>query len=181
MLTAHATGLGGCLELRLNPFRDARGLFLKTYHEAAFRELGLCTDWKEEFVTTSARGVLRGMHFQIPPHHHHKLVFCLAGRVLDVVLDLRAGSPTFGQSTGVELSPELANGMYVPAGFAHGFLALEEGSTMLYKVSSLHAPDHDRGLRWNSFGFPWPVPSPLLSARDAGFGSFADFFTPFGA
>ena len=176
----HPTGLEGCLELRLKPFRDARGLFLKTYHEAGFRDLGLCTDWKEEFISTSAKGVLRGMHFQVPPHQHAKLVLCLAGRVLDVALDLRAGSPSFGKFAAVELSPEAANGMYVPEGFAHGFLALEDGSTMHYKVSSMHSPFHDRGLRWDSFGFLWPVAAPTLSPRDANFESFGDFFTPFG-
>jgi dTDP-4-dehydrorhamnose 3,5-epimerase len=179
MATLHTTGLADCCEVRFRPFHDARGLFLKTYHEATFRALGLCTDWREEFVSTSAKGVLRGMHFQVPPEQHTKLVICLAGRVLDVVLDLRAGSPTYGACASVELSPERANALYVPAGFAHGFLALEDGSTMLYKVSSMHAPAQDQGLRWDSIGFDWPITAPILSMRDAGFGALADFQTPF--
>lgn len=178
-MTLHPTGLEGCVELRLAPFRDARGLFLKTYHEAMFKDLGLCTEWREEFVSTSAKGVLRGMHFQVPPHDHEKLVLCLAGRVLDVALDLRADSPTYGRCAAVELSAEQANGLYLPKGFAHGFLALEEGSTLLYKVSTMHAPSHDRGLRWDSVGFEWPAASPLISPRDAAFPALVDFETPF--
>ncbi len=179
MATLYETGLAGCFEVRFHPHRDARGLFLKTYHEAIFRSLELCTEWREEFVSTSARGVIRGMHFQVPPHQHTKLVVCLAGRVLDVVVDLRAGSPTYGTCASVELSADRANAMYVPEGFAHGFLALENGSTLLYKVSSMHAPTHDHGLRWDSIGFDWPISSPILSFRDAEFGSLAAFQTPF--
>lgn len=179
MATLHGTGLDGCFEVRLNPHLDIRGRFLKTYHEGAFRDLGLCTQWREEFVTTSAKGVLRGLHFQVPPHQHTKLVVCLAGRVLDVALDLRAGSPTYGVCAAVELSGDRANGMYIPEGFAHGFLALENGATLLYKVSTQHAPAQDQGLRWDSIGFDWKVDSPILSARDAAFGTLAAFQTPF--
>ena len=179
MATLHETGLSGCFEVRYNPFRDERGLFQKTYHEEAFRALGLCTDWKEEFISTSRKGVIRGMHFQVPPMQHTKLVICLAGRVLDVALDLREGSATYGVCAGVELSGERSNAMYIPAGFAHGFLALEDGATLLYKVSSLHAPAQDQGLRWDSIGFDWSVTAPILSARDAAFGPLADFQTPF--
>lgn len=179
MATSHGTGLAGCLELRFRPHHDVRGLFLKTYHETTFRALGLCTDWREEFVSTSAKGVLRGLHFQVPPEQHTKLVVCLAGRVLDVVLDLRAGSPTYGTCASVELSPGRANAMYVPAGFAHGFQALEDGSILHYKVSSMHAPAQDQGLRWDSIGFAWPITAPILSPRDATFGALADFQTPF--
>jgi len=179
MATLRETGLAGCLEVRFRAHRDARGLFLKTYHEATFRALGLCTDWREEFVSTSAKGVLRGMHFQAPPEQHIKLVVCLAGRVLDVALDLRAGSPTYGTCASVELSPDRANGMYVPEGFAHGFQALEDGSILHYKVSSMHAPAQDQGLRWDTIGFAWPITAPILSSRDAAFGALADFQTPF--
>ena len=179
MATLHETGLAGCHEVRFNVHRDPRGLFVKTYHEAAFRSLGLCTEWREEFVTTSARGVIRGMHFQVPPEQHRKLVICLVGRVLDVALDLRAGSPTYGRCVAVELSANLANAMHIPEGFAHGFQALEDGSSLLYKVSSMHSPAHDQGLRWDRIGFDWPVASPLVSPRDAGFGSLTDFKTPF--
>lgn len=181
MATLHDTGLAGCHEVRFHVHRDARGLFVKTYHEATFRSLGLCTDWREEFISISSKGVLRGMHFQVPPYQQAKFVVCLAGRVLDVALDLRAGSPTYGRCAALELSMEQTNGLYIPEGFAHGFLALEEGSTLHYKVSSMHAPEHDRGLRWDGIGFDWPVAEPILSPRDAAFGTLADFQTPFGS
>lgn len=177
--TLYPTNLAGCHEVRFRRHLDARGSFLKTYHEDTFRALGLCTSWREEFVTTSARGVIRGMHFQVPPMQHTKLVMCLAGRVMDVVLDLRVSSPTYGQHAAVVLSADSANGLYIPEGFAHGFQALEEGSTLLYKVSSIHSPEHDRGLRWDSFGFEWPLADPALSPRDETFGLFANFQTPF--
>lgn len=179
MATLHDTGLAGCREVRFHVHRDARGLFVKTYHEATFRSLGLCTDWREEFISTSSRGVIRGMHFQVPPMQHAKLVICLAGRALDVVLDLRAGSSTYGQCAAVELSADRANAMYVPEGFAHGFQALEDGSSLLYKVSSMHSPPHDLGLRWDSIGFDWPLSSPIVSPRDAAFGGLSEFQTPF--
>lgn len=181
LATLHPTILEGCAEVRLQPHRDARGLFLKTYHETTFRDLGLGTTWREEFISTSSKGVIRGMHFQVPPHQHAKFVVCLAGRVLDVALDLRAGSPTYGRCAAVELSAEMANGLYVPEGFAHGFLALEDGSTLHYKVSSMHEPEYDWGLRWDGIGFDWPVTEPILSARDTTFGTLADFQTPFGS
>ena len=181
MATLHPTILEGCVEVRLRPHRDTRGLFLKTYHEATFRDLGLGTVWREEFISISSKGVIRGMHFQVPPHQHAKFVVCLAGRVLDVALDLRAGSPTYGHCAGLELSMEQANGLYIPEGFAHGFLALENDSTLHYKVSSMHAPEHDQGLRWDGFGFNWPVADPILSPRDAAFGTLANFQTPFGS
>lgn len=177
--TLHPTVLEGYAEVRLRPHRDARGLFLKTYHEATFRDLGLDTVWREEFISTSSRGVIRGMHFQAPPHQHAKFVVCLAGRVLDVALDLRAGSPTYGRCAAVELSVDKANGLYIPEGFAHGFQALEDGSSLLYKVSSMHSPAHDQGLRWDSFGFQWPLVPPIISTRDATFGMFENFQTPF--
>lgn len=179
MASLHPTALAGCVEVRLRPHHDARGLFLKTYHEATFQDLGLGTHWREEFISTSSRGVIRGMHFQVPPHQHAKYVVCLAGRVLDVALDLRAGSPTYGRCAAVELSADESNGLYIPEGFAHGFQSLEEGSSLLYKVSSMHAPTHDQGLRWDSFGFQWPLASPIVSPRDAAFGGFSDFQTPF--
>ena len=175
----HPTSLDGCTEVRLRPHRDARGLFLKTYHESSFRGLGLPTAWPEEFISTSAKGVIRGMHFQAPPHQHAKFVVCLAGRVLDVALDLRAGSPTYGCTAAVELAAEAAKGLFIPAGFAHGFQALEEGSMLLYKVSSMHAPAFDHGIRWDSFGFQWPLAPTTISPRDAAFAGLSEFATPF--
>lgn len=161
-------------------FGDARGRFVKTFHEGLWRDLGVpVAHLAEEFWTRSAKGVLRGMHFQVPPHDHDKTVTCLAGRVLDVLLDLRKREPTFGQAWASELSPENARVLVIPKGVAHGFLSLEEASVMLYKVSAVHSAEHDRGIKWNSFGFAWPAVQPVASIRDADFPRFADFTSPF--
>jgi dTDP-4-dehydrorhamnose 3,5-epimerase len=178
--TLHDTALPGCRELRFSPHRDARGSFQKFFRADQFQALGLRADWREEFVSVSNAGVIRGMHFQVPPAQHAKLVVCLAGRVLDVVVDLRRGSPTQGRCAAVELSAARANGLFVPEGFAHGFLSLEDGSTLLYKVSAEHAPACDQGIRWDSFGFDWPIAAPLVSPRDAALPPLASFQSPFG-
>jgi len=173
------TALPGCLEL--TPFQqsDPRGRFVKTYHEPSFRALGLAVDWPEAFVTTSRRGVVRGMHFQVPPFDQVKLVTCLAGKVLDVVLDLRTDSPGFGQCVAVELSPELGNALYLPSGLAHGFLALEEHSVLHYQVTRSYAPEHDAGVLWSSIPFTWPVADPLLSERDLALPPLSAYTSPF--
>lgn len=171
--------IGGCHVLRTSAFRDVRGSFIKSYHLEEFERLGLRTDWREEFFTASRTGVVRGMHFQVPPAEHAKLVFCVAGRVLDVILDLRVGSPSFGQSCAVELNAENGRGIYIPVGCAHGFLSLSGDSVMYYKVTSVHAPAEDRGIAWDSFDFNWPVDTPILSPRDLAHPRFADFTSPF--
>lgn len=173
------TVLEGVRLLRAPAFADARGGFVKSFHAPEFERLGLRTDWREEYFTTSARNVVRGMHFQEPPAEHAKLVFCVAGRVLDVVLDIRTDSPSFGQAMSVELEPGKGIGVYIPEGFAHGFLSLTGESVMYYKVTSVHAPEQDRGIAWNSFGFDWPVEDPVLSPRDNAHPAMCDYRSPF--
>ncbi len=159
---------------------DARGRFIKIFHEGLWRELGLpVAHVAEEFWSTSAKGVLRGMHFQTPPHDHAKTVTCLAGRVLDVLLDLRKGEPTFGQAWAGELASHNARVTLIPKGVAHGFLSLEDASLLLYKVSAVHSPEHDCGVRWNSFGYSWPVNDPIISPRDQTFPGLLDYRSPF--
>jgi len=119
------------------------------------------------------------MHFQLPPAAHAKLVFCLSGRVLDVVLDMRRNSATFGRSFGCCLETARAELLFIPAGFAHGFLALEDRSLMVYSTDAVHTPACDTGVAWNSFGFDWPVASPVLSERDRRFQSWREFSSPF--
>lgn len=172
------TPIQGCFTLALPRFVDHRGWFLKTFHEESFRLAGLRTDWKEDYVSRSVPGVLRGMHFQSPPSQHAKLVTCLEGRILDVALDLRADSPTYGSAWGVELSPNAIQSLYLPEGLAHGFLALEE-SVLAYKVTSIHDPERDLGVHWDSFGFHWPQTHPVVSERDAAWPPFPAFETPF--
>jgi dTDP-4-dehydrorhamnose 3,5-epimerase len=107
------------------------------------------------------------------------VVYCIEGRVLDVVLDLRVGSPTFKQHLALELSPDSDSLLYIPEGLAHGFCALSERVTMYYKVSTVYSPQHDAGIFWNSIGFSWPVENPIFSARDGGFPSLDNFSSPF--
>jgi len=158
--------------------RDARGEFVKTFHAGAFAELGLDFAPVEEFFSTSLRGVVRGMHFQLPPYQHAKLVYCIVGRVTDVVLDMRRHSLEFRKFASAELSSANRRMLFIPAGVAHGFLA-EEDSVMIYQTSTVHAPSHEGGVRWNSFGFDWGSTKPILSQRDAGLPAFDELTSPF--
>lgn len=173
--------LTGVKILRPFVFEDARGNFVKPFHEGLLASHDIRLTVREEFFSTSAGGVLRGMHFQVPPHAHQKLVYCITGRVLDVLLDLRKESSTFGQAVGFELSAANRHIVHVPVGFAHGFLSLEDRSCLVYKTDAVHAADCDAGILWNSFDFAWPesaVP-PVLSPRDLGHPRFEDFSSPF--
>jgi len=173
------TKLPGCYLIESGIFRDERGSFTKLYHEKLFHSHGIGTSFREQFYTLSHKDVLRGMHFQLPPHDHNKLVTCLSGQVLDVVLDLRKGFGTYGKTESFD--PSLVNGrlLFIPAGVAHGFLSLEENSGMLYGTSTAHAPDYDRGIRWDSFGFEWPCSKPIVSDRDRLHPTFEQFTSPF--
>ncbi len=173
------TKIPGCFEITPRILEDNRGSFVKTFHHQSFKDNGLETNWVEEYYSLSHHGVLRGLHFQTPPHDHTKLVYCVVGQVLDVVLDLRVGSPTFGESTCFDLSAQKANMIYIPSGLAHGFFTLSETATMIYKVSSMYAADNDAGLLWNSAGIEWPEKNPILSARDEKFPHFDQFDSPF--
>ena len=173
------TDIPGCFALLPKQLGDARGMFLKTFHAPRYQELGLRTDWREEYYSTSAKGVVRGMHFQVPPAEHAKAVFCLTGAVLDVVVDLRRGSPVYGRAFGFDLSAENGRGLYIPVGCAHGFLATSAQAGMYYKVTSVHAPEQDRGIAWNSIDFEWPVERAELSERDGKHPNLADFDSPF--
>jgi dTDP-4-dehydrorhamnose 3,5-epimerase len=173
------TAIPGCFEIEYVAHLDARGSFVKTFRATAFRDLGLETDFREAFYSTSSEGVLRGMHFQLPPFDGAKLVYCLHGEVLDVALDLRKGSDSFGQSTAFHLSSNRPSAVYIPRGVAHGFLGMQGPATLVYIVSAEYEPNSDTGILWNSFGFEWPTASPVLSVRDRTFSPLADFDSPF--
>ena len=164
----------GCFELQPTVACDIRGSFTKTFHHPRFVELGLRSDFVEQYYTSSFRRVLRGMHYQAPPMHHAKLIYCVQGRVLDVALDLRYSSSTFLQYFSTELIADLGNMVYLEAGFAHGFYVLSEIATLVYNVTSVFSPEHDSGIRWNSFGFCWPESDPIVSVRDANLREVSD-------
>ncbi|TWU63392.1 dTDP-4-dehydrorhamnose 3,5-epimerase [Crateriforma conspicua] len=160
---------------------DQRGEFVKTFHHPLFEQRGLSFKVREEFFSISGKHVLRGMHFQLPPHDHHKLVYCIAGRVLDVVLDLRMGSEHYGKHLSVELSGKRRQMLWIPKGLAHGFLSLAEDSCLIYKTDREHHPESDAGIRWDSFGMSWPCDesSVSLSPRDQMHPTLDEFSSPF--
>ena len=125
------TAIPGCFEIQPQVIDDARGRFVKMFHRNAFLELDLEVDFPEEYYSTSRHGVIRGMHFQMPPMEHAKLVYCLQGEVFDVVLDLRLGSPAYGKTEVVKLSAERGNCIYAPKGLAHGFCVVSELATLV--------------------------------------------------
>lgn len=170
--------LPGCFLLQPKRFEDQRGLFVKTYHEGLCKTLGVNLDIQEEFYSVSRKNVIRGMHFQLPPHEHDKLVYCTRGAVTDVLLDLRKG-PGYGTAASAELSGENTHLVFIPKGVAHGFLALTDETLMIYKTSTVHVPEFDCGIRWNSFGFDWGINDPIISARDLLHSGLAEFSSPF--
>jgi dTDP-4-dehydrorhamnose 3,5-epimerase len=173
------TSIPGCYQLFPQVREDNRGCFVKIFHKEVFATHGLVTEFAEEYYSVSHKGVLRGMHFQTPPHDHFKLVYCLAGKVLDVIVDLRVGSPTFGKHPNFELDAGLGNMLYIAPGIAHGFYALTDNAIMQYKVTTVYAPEHDGGIRWDSAGIDWPNSAPIVSDRDRGFPALAEFKSPF--
>jgi len=174
-----STKIPGCYELQPTVLDDARGFFAKIFYRPLWQELGLCTEFPEEYVTRSLPGTLRGLHFQMPPMHHHKVVVCLRGRAWDVAVDLRKDSPAYGQHISINLADSLANALYVPAGVAHGFCVTGAEALLYYKVSTVYSPAHDAGIRWDSCNIPWPIAAPTLSERDKALPSLAEFDSPF--
>ena len=171
--------LPGAFLLELSRSEDTRGFFVKTYAESLLRKVGIAFELKEEFYSTSRNNVVRGMHFQVPPHAHDKLIYCLAGEVNDVLVDLRGGAE-FGRVASTVLREGEPRLLFVPKGIAHGFHSRRDGSLMVYKTSSEYAPDADRGVRWDSIGFDWGLEDPVLSSRDASFPALQDSPRVFG-
>ena len=163
------TALPGVLLIEPKVFGDARGFFFESYNRHAFAEAsGLDVDFVQDNHSRSALGVLRGLHYQIQ-QPQGKLVRVVAGAVFDVAVDIRKASPTFGQWVGIELSAENKKMIWVPPGFAHGFLVLSESAEFLYKTTDYYAPSHERAIAWNDpdIGIAWPLAAaPLLSAKD---------------
>lgn len=173
------TDFEGLMLLQTTPFDDRRGRFLKVFHEEWLAINGSDLHLREVYYSISGRDVIRGMHFQSPPHHHLKIVYVPHGRVLDVVLDIRGQSPTYGRFHTCELSAENALALIIPPGFAHGFHSLEDGTNVTYLQTSAYCSSHDHGVRYDSFGFIWNVQNPILSDRDLGFPRFSEFQSPF--
>ncbi|HRP89401.1 MAG TPA: dTDP-4-dehydrorhamnose 3,5-epimerase [Edaphocola sp.] len=171
--------LAGAKIIDMNTFIDNRGSFTKTFNQSLFKEIDIDFELKESYFSYSRKAVIRGMHFQLPPHEHSKIVFCPKGAILDVIVDLRKASKTFGQYHSQILSADNNKAFYIPKGFAHGFKALEDHSITYYLVSSEYHKESDTGILWDSFGLDWEEPLPIISERDSSFLSLNEFISPF--
>lgn len=158
---------------------DSRGGFTKIYNEPAYLAAGLDVSIKESYYSLSGRDVIRGMHFQLPPYGHAKIVHVIKGKVEDVVLDLRKNSGTYGQAFSFLLSEDDPKALYIPDGFAHGFKCMQDHTLMLYQVTSAYEKSSDTGILYNSFDYDWKLESPVISDRDKRFVPFRDFESPF--
>ena len=165
-MKATPTHLEGVVVLEPRVFSDERGFFTELYREERYRELGLPA-FVQDNLAGSRKGVLRGLHYQWP-RPQGKLVYVLSGSVLDVAVDVRPGSPDFGRSVAVELSEHNRQQLWIPEGFAHGYLVLSEFALVGYKCSDVYVPEYDRVIRWNDpqLAIRWPLDQPILSAKD---------------
>ena len=173
------TDFEGLLIIDTSLVHDNRGSFEKVFNFDLFKENGLHTDYKEFYFSQSKENVIRGMHFQAPPHDHAKIVSVSSGIIEDVVLDIRKNSSTFGHFFRCRLDAKKGMALYVPSGFAHGFLSLEDNTVVNYLQTSCYSKTHDMGIRYDSFGLEWTVKNPIISERDKSFPDFTNFNTPF--
>jgi dTDP-4-dehydrorhamnose 3,5-epimerase len=162
-------------------FEDDRGFFAETWSRSAMDAAGLAFDFVQDNHSLSREaGTIRGLHFQAPPHAQDKLVRCTRGAILDVAVDIRVGSPTYGQWVKIELTATNGHQLLIPQGFLHGFVTLQPDSEVQYKCSDYYAPECDGSVRWDSLGIDWGLTDlPVLSAKDATAMPFSDFQSPF--
>jgi dTDP-4-dehydrorhamnose 3,5-epimerase len=168
------TALPGVLVIEPQVFPDTRGFFLESYHAERYAQAGLPERFVQDNHSRSARGTIRGMHYQLR-RPQGKLVRVVQGAVFDVAVDIRRGSPTFGKWVGVELSAENKRQLFIPSGFAHGFCALAEASEVEYKCTDYYVPEDQHGVRWDdpTIGIPWPTDTPMLSDTDRAYSALA--------
>lgn len=173
------TSFEGLLVLQTVNYRDNRGGFQKLFNLDFFKENGLDCNFKEFYYSVNNKDVVRGMHFQLPPFEHTKLVYVSKGHIRDVVVDIRKMSATYGQCFSIELDDQKGQYLYIPKGFAHGFVSLEEGSIVNYAQTSCYSREHDCGVDAMSIGFDWGVTEPIRSGRDLTFDTLKEFNSPF--
>jgi dTDP-4-dehydrorhamnose 3,5-epimerase/CDP-3, 6-dideoxy-D-glycero-D-glycero-4-hexulose-5-epimerase len=173
------TKIQGLKILEPTIFEDSRGKFIKTFNNEFFKKIGLDIDIKETYYSISHKDVIRGMHFQTPPYDHIKIVYVPFGKIIDVILDIRKGSKTYGEYFSTKLSCDNAKVLIIPKGLAHGFKSLQDNTNVTYMQTTGYAPNNDGGIRYDSFGFDWECENPSLSDRDISFKILNDFDTPF--
>jgi dTDP-4-dehydrorhamnose 3,5-epimerase len=170
--------LPGVYEITPEPHVDERGFFMRTYDKKLLADRSIDREWVQENHSRSEKkGIIRGLHFQLPPYTETKMIRVIKGSIFDVFVDLRAGSPTFGKWGSAELSEENRKLLFIPRGFAHGFCTLTDVSEVVYKVDNYYRPDAECGIIWNDreLGIAWPAERPFLSKKDATLKSFRDF------
>lgn len=173
------TEISGLKILQPRIFEDTRGKLIKTFNDSLFQENNLNIEIKETYYSISHKDVIRGMHFQTPPFEHIKLVYVPHGKIVDVVLDIRKNSPTFGKYFSTELSSENGKILIIPKGLAHGFKSLEDNTNVTYMQTTCYSPNSDAGIRYDSFGYDWECDNHKMSDRDIAFQTFEKFETPF--
>jgi dTDP-4-dehydrorhamnose 3,5-epimerase len=177
------TSIVGLVIIEPRVFGDERGYFLESYNEKEFEQAICKVSFVQDNESKSSKGVLRGLHFQKPPFNQAKLVRCIEGRVLDVAVDIRKGSPSYGKHVAIELSGENKKQVFVPKGFAHGFSVLSESAVITYKVDNRYAPEYDAGIRFDdeALQIDWRLPQEevQLSEKDKNLPSFKDLDSPF--
>jgi len=173
------TTIDGLVILEPKVFEDTRGKFIKTFTDDFFKDNGLDINIKETYYSISNKNVIRGMHFQTPPYDHIKVVYVPYGSIIDVVLDIRKNSRTYGKYFSTEISSMNGKVLIIPKGLAHGFKSLEDNTNVTYMQTTCYAPNNDNGIRFDSFGFDWKLNEPFISQRDKSFQVFSDFDTPF--
>jgi len=157
---------------------DERGSFTKTFSSEKAHELGIDLNIKETYFSISHKNVVRGMHFQVPPYEHDKLIYITNGSITDVILDLRKNSRTFGKFVTIEIN-SIDKALFVPKGCAHGFKSKSDNTIVVYNQSSVYSIVHDKGILWNSFGYEWGIEYPIISERDKSFATLEDYYSPF--
>lgn len=175
------TDFSGLFIIEPRVFRDDRGYFFESWNKKTFTDLGIPYDFVQDNQSHSAVDVIRGLHFQVPPHAQGKLIRVSRGAVLDVAVDLRTGEPTYGKHFKICLDDKDHRMLFIPPGFAHGFRTLKEHTLFVYKCTDVYAPETERSIRWNDpqLAIDWETDKPLLSEKDKNAMLFSDFISPF--
>lgn len=175
------TPIQGLLVIQPKIFKDSRGYFLETFQNAKYKDIGILEDFVQDNLSFSTKNVIRGLHFQNPPYAQGKLVSVIKGKVLDVVVDIREGSPTYGQHFSIELSDENHLQLWIPVGFAHGFSVLSDFAYFSYKCTNYYHQPSEEGLIYNDpvLNIDWRVENPIISEKDLQLQKFSDFKTQF--
>jgi len=169
------TDLSGLKLIKSKTVKDNRGKFVKLFQKNIFSKFGIENEFVENYYSLSSKNVIRGMHFQVPPKDHAKLVYVSYGIINDVVVDIRKNSPTFGKYFNTKLSGDNGISIYIPSGFAHGFLVKSDIAIVNYLQTTEYSPKHDHGILWNSISFDWEVENPEISERDRSFNTLEEY------